>query len=81
MAAPRVILILDDEPERIRAMRTCLSDGVPGYSVVTFDNAPDAIGWLAKRLEEANLICLRTMTWDRTDPATEKCSTLVPGAT
>ena len=58
MTTPRIILILDDEPERIRAMTTCLSNGAPGYGAVTFDNARDMIDWLRKHLEDACLICL-----------------------
>jgi CheY-like chemotaxis protein len=58
MATPRTILILDDEPERIRAMTALLSNGALGCDVVTFDNAPDMIDWLRKHLEDVSLICL-----------------------
>jgi hypothetical protein len=58
MATASTIAILDDEPKRIRAMIECVSKGLPGCHVVTFDNAPDMIGWLEKHLEDASLICL-----------------------
>jgi hypothetical protein len=52
------IVILDDEPDRIREMTGCLLRCAPDCPVVTFDNAPDMIRWLAEHLEEARLICL-----------------------
>lgn len=58
MGTPSTIVILDDEPNRIRTMTECLSSGLPGCRIITFDNAPDMIDWLRKHLEDASLICL-----------------------
>jgi hypothetical protein len=52
------IVILDDEPDRVREMLRCLGDDRLETEVVTFDNAPDMIGWLGEHLNEARLICL-----------------------
>jgi len=54
----RKIAILDDEPERIQEMIRCLNGCLPDCQVVSFDNAPDMIGWLSKHLEGGQLICL-----------------------
>jgi CheY-like chemotaxis protein len=77
MGTTSTIVILDDEPERIRAMRECLSSRLPRYRVVTFDNAPDMIGWLKRHVEDACLICLdhdpgpnRSRNGDVFDPGT-----------
>jgi CheY-like chemotaxis protein len=52
------IAILDDEPDRIAAMRTALAKDSLRHSVVTFENAPDTIAWLRDHLSEVVLICL-----------------------
>ena len=52
------IVILYDEPDRIREMTRCLEADLPGNDVVVFDNAPDMISWLKEYLPEAKLICL-----------------------
>lgn len=54
----RFIAILDDEPERIAAMRPRLARLCPAYDVAEFDNAPDMVEWLRDRLPETVLICL-----------------------
>lgn len=53
-----LIVILDDEAERIREMTACLRDRKPQCEIVTFDNAPDTIAWLANHLDEAAVMCL-----------------------
>jgi hypothetical protein len=58
MVTRSTIVILDDEPERIQAMTACLSNRLPGYHVVTFDNAPDMVDWLREHLGDASLMCL-----------------------
>jgi hypothetical protein len=58
MTVTPTIVILDDEPDRIRTMTECLARAISICRVVTFDNAPDMIDWLEDHLEEANLICL-----------------------
>jgi hypothetical protein len=52
------IAILDDTPERIAEMLSCLAKIAPGIPVVAFDNSPDMIDWLAEHLDDARLICL-----------------------
>ncbi len=58
MAKIPIIVILDDEPDRIHEMARCLAVHLPRHELVVFDNAPDMIDWLAKNLETAQLICL-----------------------
>ncbi len=52
------IAILDDEPDRIAAMRAVLFEHGLRHFIVTFDNAPDIIIWLRDHLSEVALICL-----------------------
>jgi hypothetical protein len=52
------IALLDDDPDRIRAMLDCLVGRFSEFETVVFDNAPDMIDWLAEHLEETALICL-----------------------
>jgi hypothetical protein len=52
------IVILDDDPDRIREMARCLTLRLPTYERIVFDNAPEMISWLAKNLEQAQLVCL-----------------------
>lgn len=49
------IVILDDEPDRIREMTGCLLRCAPDCPVVTFDNAPDMIRWLEVVKEEGEV--------------------------
>lgn len=53
-----VILILEDDPNRIREFNQCLCECCIGHNIVAFDNAPDTIEWLRDHLEETVLICL-----------------------
>ena len=52
------IAILDDEPDRLRAMEPILAKRYPQYNVVTFDNAPDINAWFEANLPSCILICL-----------------------
>jgi hypothetical protein len=53
-----IIAILDDEPDRLAAMRPLLAERFPQFEVVTFDNAPDMIVWLHAHLSEVAVISL-----------------------
>lgn len=53
-----IIALLDDEPDRIRAMLPLLARRYPEYEVVTFENAPDMIVWLREHLGRVCLLCL-----------------------
>ena len=55
---PGTIAILDDEPDRLRAMVSQLRERYPHFSTVTFDNAPDINAWFADNLESCVLICI-----------------------
>jgi hypothetical protein len=52
------IVILDDEPERVKEMTRYLAGVIGGLKLIVFDNAPDLIDWLARHLDSAKLICL-----------------------
>jgi CheY-like chemotaxis protein len=52
------VVILEDDPDRIREMSACLHGRFSEYEVVVFDNAPDMIERLSQHLEEVRLICL-----------------------
>ncbi len=53
-----VVLVLEDDPDRVAAMRQQMAARFPSYEVVLFDNAPDTIEWLRVNLDRAALICL-----------------------
>jgi hypothetical protein len=57
-ATKPIIALLDDEPDRLAAMRPLLAERFPRCEVVTFDNAPDMIVWLHAHLSEVVLISL-----------------------
>jgi FixJ family two-component response regulator len=57
-AATSIIAILDDEPDRLAAMRPLLTERFSQYGIETFDNAPDMVRWLHEHLREAVLISL-----------------------
>jgi DNA-binding NtrC family response regulator len=52
------IAILDDEPDRLRAMTAALSRRFPELQVATFGNAPEMIAWLDRNLSSVALISL-----------------------
>jgi hypothetical protein len=71
------IAILEDDDERVAAMRNRLEEYFSGYSPVFFDNAPDMIEWLRDHLPSTVLISLdhdlgpsRTCNGDVFDPGT-----------
>ncbi len=53
-----MIVILDDEPQRIHAMLTCLDRKHPQFERIAFDNAPEMNAWLREHVAECELICL-----------------------
>lgn len=52
------IAILEDDDERVAAMRGRLTESFPQYNCVFFDNAPDMIQWLHDHLRSTVLISL-----------------------
>jgi len=46
----QVILILDDNEDRLMAMQSLLVESYPQYQIVLFDNAPDTNEWLKENL-------------------------------
>ncbi len=54
----KYIAILEDDDERVAAMRNRLVEWFPEYDWMFFDNAPDMIQWLGDHLPSAVLICL-----------------------
>src|SRR4051812_20324905 len=52
------IVLLDDEPDRIAAMRPLSAERFPKHEVVVFENAPDMIAWLAEHLSSVRLLSL-----------------------
>lgn len=55
---PGLIAILDDEPDRIAAMKPLLSEHAARFDFCVFDNAPDMNVWLAENLDDCVLLCL-----------------------
>jgi hypothetical protein len=53
-----VIVILDDNPERLRLMHQQLDRLAPTEPRVIFDNAPDLVAWLRDKLPTVRLLCL-----------------------
>jgi len=54
----RVILITDDNEDRLQAMRSVVADSYPDYEIVLIDNASDTIAWLKYHITSADLISL-----------------------
>lgn len=52
------VLILEDDPGRMAAMRRVLAELLPHAEVAIFNNAPDAIGFLFRQIEQVVLISL-----------------------
>ena len=52
------VAILEDDPNRIAAMRACLTESLPGIEVVVFEHAQEMIAWLDQHLGEVVLISL-----------------------
>ncbi|HEX4145407.1 MAG TPA: cyclic-phosphate processing receiver domain-containing protein [Pirellulales bacterium] len=53
-----IIALLDDEPDRIDAMRPLLAERCPGFEVVVFENSPDMLDWLGQHLGHVQLLLL-----------------------
>jgi hypothetical protein len=51
-------VILDDEPDRIGAMLSCVARLCQEHKAAVFDNAPDMIAWLTDHCRDAALLCL-----------------------
>lgn len=62
----RTIAILEDDPERVAAMRAALARNLPAYKVVVHGSAPRMISWLRDHLDET---CLISLDNDLLDPA------------
>jgi CheY-like chemotaxis protein len=52
------ILVLEDDEDRVAAMKKVLTERLGRFKHVFFDNAPETIVWLKQNLKEAALICL-----------------------
>ena len=52
------IVILEDNHDRQRTMRALLADRLYTFDVQFFDNAPEAIAFLAAHLPDTLLVCL-----------------------
>jgi CheY-like chemotaxis protein len=52
------VLLLEDDPSRVRAMRAVLADLLPAVRVAVFDNAPEAAAFLRDHCAETILISL-----------------------
>jgi hypothetical protein len=57
MAAANVA-ILEDDVNRVREMRACLEEVLPGAGIVVFEVAAEMIAWLGAHLGEVVLISL-----------------------
>jgi hypothetical protein len=40
------VVVLEDDPSRVAAMRRVLSELLPAAEMLAFDNAPDAVAFL-----------------------------------
>ncbi|MBN2377210.1 MAG: hypothetical protein JXD22_12460 [Sedimentisphaerales bacterium] len=54
----KLIVILDDDAERVEMMRQEITKRFPDFDYVFFDNAPDMIAWLRDSLEKVAVISL-----------------------
>jgi hypothetical protein len=52
------IIVLEDDEERVAAMKEVLTERFDKFEHVFFDNAPEMIAWLKKKLKQVSLICL-----------------------
>ena len=55
---PSYIAILEDNSDRVGAMRRCVAEQMPAHELVTFDNADEMIVWLEDHLPQVVLISL-----------------------
>jgi len=54
----RLVAILEDDADRVAAMRACLSAVLPGVDAVFFEDAREMITWLRHHLSEVELLSL-----------------------
>ena len=54
----KLIVILDDDAERVKMMRQEIVKRFPGFDYLFFDNAPYMISWLQGSLEKITVISL-----------------------
>jgi len=54
----RVILLMDDNEERLQAMHSVVADSYPDYETVLIDNTPDTIEWLKGNITSVALMSL-----------------------
>jgi hypothetical protein len=52
------VFVLENDPERIRAMKASLAKHLPDVSATFIDNAPEAISWLKEHLSVVKVISL-----------------------
>jgi len=52
------VAILEDDGDRVAAMRACLDEALPGTEVIFFEDAQKMIAWLGEHLAEVVLISL-----------------------
>ena len=57
MPAP-IIAILEDDPNRVREMRSYLEEALPAAAIIVFEVAAEMIAWLGANLGEVVLISL-----------------------
>jgi hypothetical protein len=55
---PEFVAILEDCPQRVAEMRSCLLELLAGFEVLFFDNAGEMMTWLEAHLGEVVLISL-----------------------
>jgi hypothetical protein len=55
---PEYVAILEDNADRIVAMRLCVAEALPGFEVIFFDKLQEMIAWLGQHLGEVLLISL-----------------------
>jgi hypothetical protein len=53
-----LLTILEDDANRVAAMRICLADILPGIEAIFFEDAQVMIAWLAENLGQVALISL-----------------------
>ena len=55
---PALIVILEDNADRIAEMKACLADVLPRVTAIFFDSAQEMISWLPQNLANIVLISL-----------------------
>jgi hypothetical protein len=52
------ILVLEDDEDRVAALKKVLAERFDQFEHVFFDNAPEMIAWSKENLKQVSLICL-----------------------